>query len=120
MVKKVFMLEIILFIVSCDARVGKRLKSTQAQLPLGREGKAPSAWRRRISSCRPSSPFSLSMRHRHVEGPTNNEAHKTSQATYAKPRAGGPLRTLPIFAMCGGAAIKVLYTSKGSGGRNRR
>jgi len=98
----------VLFIVSCDVieRRGLRLKPTQAQSSLGREGKAPSTCRRQVSSCRPSSPFSLSDRRGHAGEPTNNETLKQDVAGSQQPaRASGPPKPLPIpmLALCGGA-----------------
>jgi len=122
-VKKVFMWASVLFHVSCDAieRGGLRLKPTQAQSSLGREGKAPSTCRRQVSSCRPSSPFSLSMRRSHAKEPTNNETLRRDAArNQHRAGASGPPRPLPILAFCGGAAIKAIYTSKQHSGRNQR
>lgn len=123
-VNKVFKLQCIVYIMSCDVRVrsGSRLKSTQAQSQLGREGKTPSC-RRIIPYYRPSSPFSLSGRS-HVEEPTNNETLKQDIIdNHDKSEQNGssaPSPKLPMPAFCGGAAIKALYTNGRNGGRNTR
>ena len=80
----------VVYIMSCDARLrsGRRLKSTQTQLRLGREGKTPASCRCVILYCKPSSPFSLSMMRRRVVEPTYNDAHKSLEKLRAK--ASGP------------------------------
>ncbi len=80
----------VVYIMSCDVRVrsGLRLKSTQSRL-LGREGKAPISCRRPILSCRPSSPFSLSMRRSHAVESTNNETRNASQRPNVTKEASG-------------------------------
>ncbi len=110
--------------MSCDVieRRGLRLKPTQAQSSLGREGTAPSTCGRQVSSCRPSSPFSLSMRRFHAVEPTDNETLKQDVASnQRRSEASGPSTPspLPVFVFCGGAAIKALYTNNRNGGRNR-
>ena len=89
----------VVYIMSCDVivRSGSRLKSTQAQLSLGREGKAPATWRRSILYCRPSSPFSLSMRRSHAVEPTHNEARKTIASSKHNKKASGPPEVLPMM-----------------------
>ena len=121
-VKKVFKWANVLFIASCDVieRRGLRLKPTQAQSSLGREGTAPTTCRRQAYSCRPSSPFSLSMRRSHAEEPTNNETLKNIASNQHKAESNGPTRTPLALPLCGGAAIKALYTNNHHGGRNRR
>lgn len=81
----------IVYIMSCDARLrsGRRLKSTQAQLRLGREGKTPASCRCVILYCKPSSPFSLSMMRRRVVESTYNDAHFSLEMLSEK--ASGPL-----------------------------
>jgi len=121
-VKKVFMRGIVLFIVSCDViERGLRLKPTQAQSLLGREGTAPSTCQRPVSSCRPSSPFSLLTRRCHAVEPTNYETLTQDIANnQLRTKASNPPTTLPTLTLCGGAAIKVLYAKKSNGGRNQR
>jgi len=124
-VKKVFMWASVLFIVSCDVieRRGLRLKATQTQSSLGREGTAPSTCRRQVSSCRPSSPFSLSMGRSHAKEPTNNETlQKDVARNQRKAKANGPPKLLPIpvLTLCGGAMIKAVYTKNSKGDRDRR
>lgn len=112
----------IAYIMSCDARVrsGSRLKQTLAQL-LGREGKAPTSWRRIILYCRPSSPFSLSMRRSHAVEPTNHETHKPIASTEkTSMKASGPPQMLPTLFLCGGAVAKVLVQNHSEAGRNHR
>jgi len=61
------------------------------------------------------------MRHCHVVEPTNNETLKQDIASNQhKTKASESLKALPILALCGGAAIKALYTNNSDGGRNHR
>ncbi len=80
----------VVYIMSCDARSGsgRRLKSTQAQFRLGREGKTPASCRCVILYCKPSSPFSLSMRRRRVLESIYNDAHISLEESRLK--ASGP------------------------------
>ena len=82
----------VVYIMSCDARLrsGRRLKSTQAQLRLGREGKTPASCRCVILYCRPSSPFSLSMMRRRAVESINNETHISLRDGEPHVRASGP------------------------------
>lgn len=103
------------------------MKPTQAQLSLGREGKAPSKCGRQVYYYRPSSPFSLSRRS-HDGEPTNNETLKQdiindrdkSEANGEANGPSAPTSIFPMLAFCGGAAIKALYMNGRSGGRNSR
>lgn len=116
------MSDCIVYIMSCDVRVrsGSRLKQTLAHL-LGREGKAPTSWRRIILSCRPSSPFSLSMRRSYAVEPTNYETHKPiASAERINVTASGPPQMLPMLALCGGAALEVLVQNRSNTCRNHR
>jgi hypothetical protein len=82
----------VVYIMSCDARLrsGWRLKSTQAQLRLGREGKAPASCRCVILYYRPSSPFSLSMMRRRVAESIDNDTHISLRDGESYVKASGP------------------------------
>jgi len=57
----------------------------------------------------------------HVVEPTNYETHKPIASTEkTNEKASGPLQTLPMVALCGGASLKALFQNRADDGWNRR